>query len=102
MTGAAPAKNIGFGADSWHLDTSRDNYEKRWGDLLDHYAFVLSAYGEDNDLTQLMKLELSEALNKARKWIENPSYGNKEYISNLSIAINNISNRAKTLGVPTS
>lgn len=62
----------GFGAHNWHEDSTGSALELRWESLLNHYVSVLTKYGDQNNLTMLMKMEIQEALNSLYEWVEKP------------------------------
>lgn len=88
----------GFDAHNWHVDSPKGTLEERWGSLLEHYKKVSSTYGEDNELTILMKMELKEALDELNKWVDNPpeSYEKMEdYMKNIKESLKKVNSLAK-------
>lgn len=88
----------GFDAHSWHKDSPASSLERRWVSLLDHYGAVSRKYGDDNNLTILMKMEIKDALSSMYQWVENPpSSLPEDYIANINEALKAIKTKAKEL-----
>lgn len=90
----------GFGAHNWHADIPRGKLEEKWGSLLDHYRKVSRTYGDNNELTLLMKMEIKEELENLNSWVENPpeNYKNNEdYMEGVRQSLKIINANAKKL-----
>jgi hypothetical protein len=88
-----------YSAAEWHLDSPEEGYSDRWGKLLEHYRGVMEKYGEDNDLSMLMKLELNDALFTASDWLKNPTYVNESYVNAIRRSFEKVQKNATQLGL---
>jgi len=87
-----------FDAHTWHKDSSGSSLELRWESLLNHYVGVLAKYGDQNNLSMLMKMEIQEALSSLYEWVEKPpSTLPPGYIDGIRVALNAIKAKAKDL-----
>ena len=88
----------GFDAHKWHTDSPSSNLEIKWNSLLEHFTKVSRTYGDNNELTMLMKMELREALGNLNKWVENPPENykkNEEYMESIRKSLQIVNANAK-------
>ena len=87
-----------FDAHNWHTDSPNGALEDRWGSLLDHFNKVSRTYGDDNELTILMKMELKEALKNLNSWVENPPEDykkNEAYMDSIRQSLKIVNDKAR-------